>query len=48
MARIAVAMMVPQSLVASPSLIICLMPTTTGYMRSSVETSSGHRYWFQP
>ena len=41
-------MMMFQSLAASPPLIMRLMPMTTGYMLSSVVTSSGHRYWFQP
>ena len=48
MARMAVAMTMFHSVCASPPEIICLMPITTGYMLSSVVTSSGHRYWFQP
>ena len=48
MASTAVAMTMFQSVAASPPLIMRLMPITTGYMVSSVVTSSGHRYWFQP
>ena len=36
------------SVAASPPAIIRLMPITVVYIDSSVVTSSGHRYWFQP
>ena len=44
MASIAVAISAPHSVWASPPEIMRLMPITTGYMRSSVDTSSGQRY----
>ena len=48
MARMAVAMMMFQSVAASPLAIMRLMPMTMGYMSSVVVARSGHRYWFQP
>ena len=47
-ASIAVAITRFHSFCESPPAIMRLMPMTTGYMSSSVVTSSGHRYWFQP
>src|SRR5206468_7206202 len=45
---IAVAMTRFHSVAASPPAIIRLMPITVVYIDSSVVTSSGHKYWFQP
>ena len=36
------------SVSASPPTIMRLMPITVVYIDSSLVTSSGHRYWFQP
>ena len=47
-ASIAVAITRFHSVAASPPAIIRLMPITVVYIDSSVVTSSGHRYWFQP
>src|SRR5687767_7920902 len=49
MANMAVAITMFHSVCASPpEEIICLMPSTTGYMFSLVVISRGHRYWFHP
>ena len=47
-ASMAVAITAFHSVCASPPEDHALMPMTTGYIVSSVLTSSGQRYWFQP